>query len=116
MKWAALTLVVVVAAACSDSTNTQFLPIGSRCSHDSQCGTPPYDCLATGHPFGYCEKPCMLDSECPVDSLCDTAVHGCRRVCTDDSGCRVSEGYSCQTLVENKGVCDTAPTVDGGQP
>lgn len=115
MKWAALTLVVLVAAACSDGSNTQYLPIGSRCSHDSQCGTSPYDCAVAGHPFGYCEKTCMLDSECPADSLCDTPVHACRRACTDDSECRVSDGYACQPL-EGKGICDAAPTVDGGQP
>ncbi|HXU69348.1 MAG TPA: hypothetical protein VN947_08460 [Polyangia bacterium] len=116
MKWAALTLVIFVAAACSNATNTQYLPIGSRCSQDSQCGTMPYDCNIAGHPFGYCEKTCALDSECPTDSLCAPAPVGkCRRICTDDAGCRVSEGYSCQPL-EGKGICDVAPTVDGGQP
>jgi hypothetical protein len=115
VKWAALTLLVFVAAACGDSPNTQNLPIGSRCSADTQCGTSPYDCAIAGHPFGYCEKPCKADSECPSDSMCDTLVGACRRVCTDDSSCRVSEGYSCQP-VEGRTVCETTPTVDGGQP
>lgn len=115
MKWAALTLLAIVAAACSDSSNTQFLPIGSRCSSSSQCGTSPYDCVVAGYPFGYCEKPCKVDGECPADSLCNSVIGACRRVCLDDSTCRVSEGYSCQPL-ETKSVCEVAPTVDGGQP
>ena len=116
MKWAALTLLVIVAAAgCSDSPNTQALPVGSRCSSDTQCGTPPYRCNAANHPFGYCDKPCAVDSECPTDSLCAISAGACRRKCTVTADCRVGEGYSCQPLATST-VCDTAPTVDGGQP
>ena len=112
MKWAALILLVFVAAACSDAANTQLLPVGSRCSSDAQCGTPPYRCNATNHPFGYCDKPCAADSECPVDSACAIPAPGagaCRRKCTTTPDCRVSEGYSCQPLATST-VCDTAPT------
>jgi hypothetical protein len=109
VKWAALSLLVFVAAACSDAANTQFLPVGSRCSSDTQCGTAPYRCIADNHPFGYCDKPCKVDSECPADSLCATAAGACRRKCTVATDCRVSEGYSCQSLATST-VCDTAPT------
>ncbi|MGZ3408097.1 MAG: hypothetical protein ACXVAN_16720, partial [Polyangia bacterium] len=52
MKWAALAL-ALVAAGCSDASNTQYLPIGSRCSSSSQCGTSPYSCAIAGYPYGY---------------------------------------------------------------
>jgi hypothetical protein len=118
VKWAALILLLVVAAsACSAGADSQFLPIGSRCSRDDQCGTSPYDCAIADHPYGYCEKPCMLDSECPADSLCSTTVGECRRVCAADADCRVNDGYSCQPL-ESKGVCDLVPSssMDVGAP
>ena len=81
---AAPLMLAFVAAGCSDSANTQYLPIGSRCSSSAQCGTAPYDCAATGYPYGYCEKPCTTDGDCPADSLCSATVHACRRVCTHD--------------------------------
>jgi hypothetical protein len=116
VKWAALVFVVFVAAACSSGSDTQFVPIGSRCSKPSDCGTAPYDCAIAGYPYGYCEKPCMLDGECPADSLCDIVEGECRRVCTADADCRVNDGYSCQPL-ETKAVCDiVATTMDVGQP
>ncbi len=113
----ALTLVGAAAAlGCSDAANTQYLPIGSRCSSSSQCGTSPYDCAATGYPFGYCEKPCTTDGDCPADSLCSALVHACRRVCSSDTSCRVSDGYSCQPVAGGRGVCEAAPLMDGGLP
>jgi hypothetical protein len=109
-------LVAALAGGCSDPANTQYLPIGSRCSSATQCGTSPYDCAATGYPFGYCEKPCTTDGDCPLDSLCAPApVNECRRVCTDDSACRVTEGYRCLP-VAGRAACEPGPSVDGGTP
>jgi hypothetical protein len=73
VKWAALVL-SLVAAGCSDASNTQYLPIGSRCSSSGQCGTSPYDCAISGYPYGYCQKVCALDGDCPGDSLCSPIV------------------------------------------
>ena len=89
-KWLALTL-VLVAAGCSDPANTQYLPIGSPCSSDRQCGTSPYDCAVAGYPGGYCEKSCATDGDCPSDSLCSALVKACRRVCTSDAACRTTD-------------------------
>ena len=114
MKWLVLTL--LVAGGCSDSANTQLLPIGSRCGTNGQCGTAPYDCAATGYPYGYCEKPCTTDGDCPADSLCSATVHACRRVCTMTSDCRHDDGYSCQPLVSGKSVCEAGGSLDGGSP
>ena len=74
---------LVAAAGCSDAGEHAVLPIGSRCSSDAQCGTAPYDCATTGYPYGYCEKPCTTDGDCPADSLCSATAHACRRVCTN---------------------------------
>lgn len=115
VKWVVLTLALVV-AGCSDSANTQYLPIGSRCSSNGQCGTSPFDCATSAYPFGYCEKPCATDGDCPSDSLCSASAKACRRVCTSDTSCRVADGYSCQPIAGNRLVCDVAPSVDGGQP
>ena len=113
----ALTLTLTLAVAgCSDPANTQYLPIGSRCSSSSQCGTSPYDCAISGYPFGYCEKSCTTDGDCPADSLCSAVVKACRRVCTSDAACRVADGYSCQPVAGGRGACEAAPSVDGGQP
>ena len=115
MKWVVLLTLALVAAACSDSANTQYLPVGSECGTSSQCGTPPYDCAATGYPFGYCEKPCTTDGDCPADSLCSPTAHACRRTCAMTSDCRTAQGYVCQTLISGKGVCEAGP-IAGGSP
>ncbi len=114
MKW--LALLALVVAGCSDPANTQYLPIGSRCSSSSQCGTTPFNCSISGFPNGYCDKPCTTDGDCPLDSLCGTALpRACRRVCMSTSDCRAAEGYTCQLLPTGKSVCDVATAaMDGG--
>ena len=114
-KWLALTL-VLVASGCSDPATTQYLPIGSPCGSDRQCGTSPYDCAVAGYPGGYCEKSCATDGDCPSDSLCSALVKACRRVCTSDAACRTTAGYSCQPVVGGRSVCEAAPSMDGGSP
>ena len=109
-------LLALVAAGCSDAANTQYLPIGSRCSSNGQCGTTPYACAVAGYPFGYCEKSCATDGDCPADSICSPLVKSCRRSCTTSATCRTADGYSCQVLVGGKGVCDVAAPLDGGLP
>ena len=115
MKCAALVL-ALVAAGCSDPSNTQLIPIGSRCSSAGQCGTPPYNCEIAGYPFGYCDKSCATDGDCPADSTCSPLVKACRRNCMTSATCRVSDGYSCQPLVGGKAVCETGGSLDGGSP
>lgn len=116
MKWVALAL-ALVAAGCTDPANTQYLPIGSPCTTSSQCGTPSYDCAATGYPRGYCEKSCVTDGDCPFDALCSPAVKSCRRKCVSSATCRTADGYSCQALTSGMTVCEAGGgTMDGGAP
>ena len=96
---------LLVLTGCSAAPNTQFVPIGQRCSSSDDCGTPPYDCLITNHPGGYCERTCAIDGDCPPDSYCIGAAH-CRRKCTDDSTCREVEGYVCKPNGTNGRYCD----------
>jgi hypothetical protein len=100
-------LLLIVLAGCSSTANTQYLPIGSRCSHDSTCGTEPYVCRTNGYPGGYCEKPCTTDGDCPADSWCVPQL-GCRRSCENNSSaCRTAEGYTC-VVQPNRSYCDVA--------
>jgi hypothetical protein len=94
-------VLLAVLAACGSPSNTQFIPVGSRCGRDSDCGTSPYTCNLT-LPAGYCTKTCsMSDSDCPTDSKCVVLPGGnqCRRGCTGAAtDCRVTpDGYSCKT-------------------
>jgi hypothetical protein len=103
VKWALFTL-VLAAAGCGDPSNTQYLPIGSRCTSSGQCGTNPFDCLVT-YPGGYCERPCTTDGDCPQDAVCDPTPHACRRKCKTPDDCRTSEGYTCLTAPGTTTVC-----------
>ena len=89
---------------CSDGPNTQYLPVGERCSDDGQCGTSPYVCEMAPYPGGYCDKPCAVSTDCPSDSVC--AVTHCRRACTDSAQCRQAEGYVCRPTGADKPYCD----------
>jgi len=80
--------------ACSNPPNTQLLPIGSRCTTDSECGTSPYICETVGYPNGYCDKTCVTTGDCPSDSICYD-LH-CRRTCVTTADCRQAEGYVCR--------------------
>lgn len=84
---------LAVVLGCGDSANTQYVPIGSRCGSNSDCGTKPYNCVTAGHPGGYCQKDCSTDGDCPTDAICISGE--CRRKCGSTSDCRSSEGYQC---------------------
>ena len=112
---ALLLVAAVVFAGCSDAADTQYLPVGSRCSSMSQCGTSPFDCQLTGFPGGYCTRPCTTDGDCPLDSLC--SAHQCGRRCTSDGDCRQDEGYGCKALSSSTAVCAPVPApMDLGPP
>jgi hypothetical protein len=113
----ALWIIAVLVAGCSDAANTQYVPIGSRCTASNSCGTSPFDCRTSGYPGGYCEKPCATDGDCPADSICGLVLDGarsCRRRCSGPSQCRQNEGYTCVVLPMGS-VCDLPSIVDGGQ-
>lgn len=116
MKWA-LAIFVLVAGACTDAPGTQSLPIGSRCSSSTQCGTTPFVCNASAaYTNGYCEKACKTDGDCPADSVCNPSTQACRRKCKVAIDCRAAEGYACVALNPTNSVCEPSPSVDGGQP
>jgi hypothetical protein len=105
VKSALLVVLALVALGCNEAENTQNLPVGSRCSHDSTCGTSPYRCTVSGYPGGYCDKACATDGDCPADSWCYPLL-GCRRSCqADPAACRTSEGYTC-IQVPSRSYCD----------
>jgi hypothetical protein len=108
-------LLGTVLGACSDPANTQYVPIGTRCSASSVCGTPPYGC-ALGEPNGYCQKDCNTDGDCPKDSVC--VARECKRSCVDSTQCRGPEGYACLAVVgATVNVCvpnGVTPAVDAG--
>jgi len=98
MRALALVGLLVVVGACDSPSNTQFIPVGSRCSRDGDCGTSPFACN-TMLPAGYCTKPCTTDADCPTDSKCMITQFGnqCRRSCGAADECRVTpDGYSCK--------------------
>ncbi len=105
LKNAFLTLALAAAISCSPGSNTQFEPIGSRCTSDGTCGTSPFVC-ATALPGGYCEKRCGTDGDCPSDAVCFEST--CRRRCASDSECRESEGYQCRAEGATSSFCDIA--------
>ncbi len=108
-------LVAIVAglAACSAGSNVQFLPIGSRCSSNNDCGTKPYNCVTVDYPGGYCQKDCVTDGDCPADSAC--VQNECRRTCAGTVDCRAAEGYGCAIGAGTpKLVCDISAKGDGG--
>jgi hypothetical protein len=113
---------LLLAVGCTDAANTQYLPIGSRCSSNGQCGTAPFDC-ATAYPGGYCEHSCATDCDCPKVSFCVTpsgataTMRACRRRCSATPECRAAEGYLCVPLSGTVSVCDwNGGPVDGGLP
>jgi len=107
-----LLLLVGLLCACGDGANTQYIPIGTRCASNGDCGTSPYECaMAPQYPGGYCQKTCASGQDCPTDSVCVLTILGmkCRRSCVSDTdpqkGCRASEGYVCKSE-QNVLVCD----------
>src|SRR5437879_5594908 len=95
-----IVLVLLAAlAACESQSNTQYVPVGTRCGHDTDCGTSPYSCNIM-LPAGYCTKTCgASDADCPMDSKCMLTAAGnqCRRTCSVQSDCRTTpDGYSCK--------------------
>lgn len=111
VRWAlgiTFALFAVLAVGCDSPPNTQNLPIGTRCTDDSMCGTSPYACAVTGYPGGYCDKSCATDGDCPLDAVC--AITRCRRKCTSPSECRQAEGYTCRGSGATSPFCDVAPT------
>ena len=104
-RWIALSFAVFL-VACSAAPNTQYLPIGQRCAHDSDCGTTPFECDTT-KPGGYCAEPCVTDGSCPTDSVCFNKTT-CRRKCSSNADCRQTEGYACVTSAGSVApYCDT---------
>lgn len=98
-----LGLVLVLLPACGNPANTAYVPVGSRCRVDDDCGTRPYSCQ-TGSPGGYCVRDCTLDGDCPTDAAC--AGGKCRRKCTETAQCRSAEGYVCRDVGATSLVCE----------
>jgi hypothetical protein len=102
-----LFLVALLASACSSPDNTAFIPLGSRCERNDQCGTTPYECLQPPEFVGgYCTRSCTTDADCPTDGVCLVAAAKCRRKCIATVECREGEGYVCRDKGATSRVCD----------
>jgi hypothetical protein len=111
-SWTVL-LSLLAVLGCSEESNVQKLPIGSRCFENGNCGTSPYNCATAGYPGGYCQKDCATDGDCPSDSVC--VAFQCRRKCNTTTDCRATEGYICDRSGPIP-VCDIDGNPDGGTP
>jgi hypothetical protein len=121
-------LAFLLCLACSNSTPSQSLAIGSPCAPDmptsSVCGTFPTFFCDSDHPNGYCKKSCHADGDCPSGSVCAGAGKvspgECHKTCTQATkatDCRLSEGYVCKSMPDDAShdYCDVPePTSDGG--
>jgi hypothetical protein len=100
-------IAILLLSACGSPDNTAFIPVGSRCERNDQCGTTPFECLMPpAYIGGYCTRSCATDADCPTDAVCVTSLHRCRRRCVVDTECRQSEGYVCRDLQATSRVCD----------
>ncbi len=98
-----LCLALAPFAACDSAPNMAYLPVGSRCERDSDCGSTPFTC-DTSYPGGYCQRPCATRADCPSDADC--AQLKCRRSCASTADCRAAEGYVCKDSGAATLVCD----------
>ncbi len=79
-------------------------PLGGPCTDQYDCTGYMPSCLKryekSGWEFagGYCLHKCGLDFACPDGGTCmfGPGFTGCFLRCTDDSECRVDEGYRCE--------------------
>jgi hypothetical protein len=103
-------MVAAVGFGCGAPPNTAYLPVGSRCERDDQCGTQPYICNTNPYPGGYCEKTCSTDGDCPSDAVC-VGARSCRRKCKSNAECRITENpkYACIDRLATSFVCDYVP-------
>jgi hypothetical protein len=81
--------------------------VGDPCASEEDCGGVPStdtECLeAYGtiliFPNGYCTSSCSGSSEvCGLGASCWESMY-CLRLCDDDSDCRESEGYICDSIL-----------------
>jgi len=103
-----------ISAVCLPTTTqnwpgetAQAADIGTACSVGTDCNS--LYCLPW--PGGYCTKTMCEYAGCPTGSSCYT--YGgrtvCLKDCSGDSGCRQSEGYSCD---DSFGACWLQPSGD----
>ncbi len=105
----AVAALTAVGFGCGSPPGTAFLPIGSRCERNDQCGTQPFACATNPYPGGYCEKTCTTDGDCPSDAVC-VGARACRRKCKAPSDCRIEvAGYNCFDRGATTTVCDYKP-------
>ncbi|MBX3182708.1 MAG: hypothetical protein KIT72_19055 [Polyangiaceae bacterium] len=116
------------ASSGSGGSGTARGDIGDPCTDDSDCAlVPGAECWTTigggpvptiTFPGGFCSRGCSTDSqekECGENGSCtSTSMSGggstvnltmCRPPCRASEDCRESEGYRCQIVIANFGVC-----------
>ena len=84
----------LAAAGCSNAVGNDGDRVGGPCVVGSECYVDSF-CQA-GWPGGYCVQACSSDADCPDGSVCTEEEPGvCLVACASDAECRSEEGYVC---------------------
>jgi len=114
---ASLVAWLFVLAACTRAETTSP-DMGGPCFSAGSC---THICLPSNvWPNGFCTRSCARDTDCPVGSVCATAIGGvCLYSCFDDQDCTyLRDGLGCHGL-QGKLVCtppDLQVSADAGVP
>lgn len=84
----------LVALGCSNAVGNDGDQVGGPCLVNSQCYIDSV-CL-DAWPGGYCAQACDSTEDCPDGSVCtDQGTGYCLVECASDAECRSEEGYAC---------------------
>lgn len=91
-------------------------PVGAACQDDLDCFAG-LSCFS--YPKGYCTMlNCGTGTSCPGSSVCwgnTEKSNICNADCTEDSDCRLGDGYACKRLSSKFGKIDANLCLPGGK-
>lgn len=87
-------VLALLALGCSNAVGSDGDQVGGPCVVNSECYIDSV-CL-DGWPGGYCAQACDADEDCPSGSACtEEGIGYCLVACGSDAECRSDEGYAC---------------------